>query len=298
MNRNRWWQWQQRFAPYFFVAPFVLLFCLFTLYPMFRSLLLSFQKTAGPRNHVYVGLENYRYLLGHDWVFLRAVLNTAGFTVAFLLLQIPLSLGLAMLLNGKVRFRNFLRFSFFSSYLVGQVFVAVIFFQLFGARGLINHIISLIAGHAITVPWLTSPAMIIPSMLIASLWLTTGYGMIYFLAALQTVDRELYDAAQVDGAGHWSAFFHITLPGIRPVLVYVILVGTIFGFQLFELPYVLLQGPGPGGAGLTIVMYLFFMGFSSGDLGYASAIGWTLMLLLLLVSLAQIKLTGAAKIEA
>ncbi|MDP9174617.1 MAG: sugar ABC transporter permease [Planctomycetota bacterium] len=299
MNRDRWWKWQHRFAPYFFVAPFVLLFSIFTLYPMYRSLLLSFYKTAGPRHQVFVGLDNYRYLLGHDLAFLLAVVNSAGFTIAFLVLQIPMSLGLALLLTSRhVRFRNLFRFSFFSSYLVGQVFAGVIFFQIFGARGLLNRILGAVAGHTILIPWLTSPHMVMPSLLIASLWLATGYGMVYFLAALQAVDRELYDAAQVDGAGRWQSFLHITLPGIRPVLIYVTLVGTIYGFQLFELPYVLLQGSGPNGRGLTIVMYLFSMGFNSGDLGYASAIGWTLMLILLLVSLAQVKFTGAAKVEA
>jgi ABC-type sugar transport system permease subunit len=300
MNRHRpagsdrWWKWQHRLAPYLFVSPFILLFSIFTLYPMFRSLLLSFYKTAGPRHQVFVGLDNYRYLLGHDLVFLLAAANTTGFTIAFLLLQVPLSLGLALLLQSRhVKFRNFFRFSFFSSYLVGQVFVGVIFFQIFGARGLLNSVLGRIAGHSVTVPWLTNPAMVLPSVLIASLWLASGYGMIYFLAALQAVDRELYEAAEVDGAGRWQSFLHITLPGIRPMMVYLILVGTIYGVQLFELPFVLLQGSGPNGRGLTIVMYLFFMGFTSGDLGYASAIGWTLMLILLLVSLAQIKLTRA-----
>jgi ABC-type sugar transport system permease subunit len=176
------------------------------------------------------------------------------------------------------------RFTFFSSYLVGQVFVAVVFFQLFSSDGLINKIL-----HT-DVPWLTKPSLTLPSVLIADLWLTAGYGMIYFLAALQTVDQDLYEAAHIDGAGAWQSFIHITLPGIRPVLIFVILVGTIGGFQLFELPYVLLQGPGPSYRGLTIVMYLFIAGFNNGDLGYAAAIGWILVGILLLATLAQLRL--------
>jgi ABC-type sugar transport system permease subunit len=121
--------------------------------------------------------------------------------------------------------------------------------------------------------------------------------MVYFLAALQSVDRELYEAAEVDGAGKWSKFWNVTLPGIRPVLLFMILVGTIGALQLFELPYVLSaeinEGQGPNNAGLTIVMYLYNLGFSLGDIGYASAVGWGLVVLIFGVSLLQLWLTRA-----
>jgi ABC-type sugar transport system permease subunit len=285
MKRDRLWKFQYRAAPYLFIAPFLILFAVFMVYPLCTSFALGFYRTEGARHHRFIGLENYRYLLLHDRIFGLAVANTAGFTAAFLLLQVPISLGLAVLLNSpRVRWRSFFRFTFFSSYLVGQVFVAVVFFQLFSSTGLINQIL-----HA-DVPWLTRPSLILPSVLLADLWLTAGYGMIYFLAALQAVDHELYEAAHIDGAGPWQSFIHITLPGIRPVMIFIILVGTIGGFQLFELPYVLLQGPGPNYRGLTIVMYLFIAGFNNGDLGYAAAIGWLLVAILLLTTLAQLRL--------
>jgi len=290
MKRDRLWKFQYRAAPYLFIAPFLVLFAVFLVYPLCTSCLLSLHRTEGAGHHTFIGLGNYRYLLLHDRIFGLAVLNTAAFTVTFLLLQVPISLGLAVLLNSKqVRWRSFFRFTFFSSYLVGQVFVAVVFFQLFSSDGLINKILG------VDVPWLTKPSLILPSVLIADLWLTAGYGMIYFLAALQSVDQDLYEAAHIDGAGAWQSFIHITLPGIRPVLIFVILVGTIGGFQLFELPYVLLQGPGPGYRGLTIVMYLFIAGFNNGDLGYAAAIGWILVGILLLATLAQLRLFGASR---
>ena len=249
MNRDRWWKLQARAAPYLFVSPFLAIFCVFLIYPLSRSLFLSFHKTIGPRHIAFVGLDNYRFLLRHDLLFGLSLLNTATYTIAFLALQIPMSLGLALLLNGRaVRFRNLFRFSFFSSYLVGQVFVGVMFFQLFGPDGLINQIITLIAGHRVVIPWLSSPNLAMPSVLIASLWLATGYGMVYFLAALQAVDPELYEAAEMDGAGKCGKFLHVTLPGIRPMLAYAVLVGAIGGFQLFELPFVLLQGAGPEAA--------------------------------------------------
>ncbi|HEY2759363.1 MAG TPA: sugar ABC transporter permease, partial [Pirellulales bacterium] len=207
------------------------------------------------------------------------MLNTLIYTVLLLALQIPLSLALAMLLNGKaIRFRNFFRFAFFSSYLVGNVFVAVLFMLLLATRqGLVNRMIGFVFPWIGTeINWRTNASLAIPAIVIASLWLTVGWGMIYFLAALQAVDQELYEAADVDGAGRWQRFVHITLPGIRPVLIFMVLVGTIGALQLFELPYVFFDGPGPGFAGLTIVMYLYQQGFEIGNIGYAAAIGWVL----------------------
>lgn len=296
MTRDRWWAFQQRFPPYFFVSPFLLLFSAFLLYPLGRSFVMSLYRWAGPRTHVFVGIGNYRFLLLHDLIFWYAVGNTTLYTIAFLAVQIPASLGLALLLNSNaVRCRNLFRFSFFSSYLVGQVFVAVVFSQLLGRHGLANMALSRAFGRDVMIGWLTNPDLVMPSVLLASLWLSIGFGMIYFLAALQAVDRELYEAAAIDGAGAWGSFWNVTLPGIKPVLVYVLLVGTIGAFQLFELPYVLFQGPGPNGRAMTIVMYLFTMGFDSGDLGYAAAVGWILVFILLMVSLAQLKLTRAAE---
>jgi ABC-type sugar transport system permease subunit len=313
--RQRLWALQHRYAPYFFTAPFVILFCTFMIYPLGRSIVLSMHKAIGPAHLKFVGLDNYRFLL-FDRLFWLASINTAGYAVIFISIQIPLSLGLALLLNSKaVRGRNFFRFAFFTPVLVGQVFVAVIFTLLLAQRhGMINRAIGgLFPGEGLTGPlqflssvwpkigneinWIGSPNYAMPAVIIASLWLSVGYGMIYFLAALQAVDRELYEAAEMDGAGKWSQFWNVTLPGIRPVLVFMILVGTVGAFQLFELPYVLFQGAGPNNRVLTIVMYLFQQGFEVGDIGYASAVGWMLVVMIFFVSLAQLRLTRAAQEE-
>jgi ABC-type sugar transport system permease subunit len=296
MTRERMWRLQVRASPYLFVLPFVVLFAIFMLYPMGRSVMLSFYRSAGPREQRFVGWDNFRFLL-KDPVFWLAVLNTVLFTVVFLIIQIPAALGLALLLNSRrVRCRNFFRFAFFSSYLVGQVFAAVIFSLLLAPRqGLVNRVVGAIAPFGTEVNWLGNPFLAMPAVILAALWLSVGYAMIYFLAALQGVDRELYEAAVVDGAGAWARFWNVTLPGIRPVLMLMILVGIIGGFQLFELPYVLFQGPGPSGAGLTIVMYLFQQGFEQGDIGYASAVGWVLVLLISVVAMLHVRLTGVAR---
>jgi len=134
-------------------------------------------------------------------------------------------------------------------------------------------------------PWLEIYVM--PALIIASLWMYVGFNMIYFLAALQGVDENLLEAAEIDGAGSWHRFRHIILPQIAPVTGFITLLAIIGSMQLFELPYILLGGPGPEERGLTIVMYLYQYGFEIGDLGYASAIGWSLALILVAVALVQ-----------
>ncbi len=294
---HRLWTLQARLAPYLFVFPFIFLFCVFLLYPICRSVVLSFYKSAGPRKEVFVGAANYLFLL-KDQLFWLAVANTLAFTVCSLLIQIPASLGLALVLsNRRVRFRAVFRFAFFVTHVVGSVFLAVLFAMILSPRsGLLNRALGLLVGHPVETNWLGVPDLVLPSLLLASLWVSIGFGMVYFLAALQAVDKELYEAAEVDGAGGWSRFWHITLPGIRPVLVFMILIGTVAGFQLFELPYVLFQGmAGPKSRGLTIVMYLYQHGFEAGNLGYAAAIGWVLVFMVLAVAIFQIRMMRATQ---
>ena len=283
--------------PYLFISPFVALFLIFMVYPLTRSIVLSFYQTAGPVRQRFVGWGNYSFLL-RDQYFWLAVANTALLTLMFLIIQIPVSLGLAILVNAKVvQFKNFFRFAFFSTHLVGGVFASVLFMQMLNPRqGLINRTLGLFVGHVPEINWLADPILARLAILAAWLWLSVGWGMIYFLAALQAVDHEQYEAADVDGAGPWLKFWNVTMPGIRPVLIFMILIGTIGGFQLFEIPYIFFPiDNGPNLAGLTIVSYLFSTGWQTGDLGVASAIGWMLVVLILAVSVVQYRLSFGRK---
>lgn len=296
MNRSTLWKLQVQLSPYLFVAPFVVLFLCFMVYPLIRSIILSVCATPAPNTVNFVGMDNYLYLI-KDPSFWQAVVNTAIYSGVFLSIQLPSALILAILLNSKfVLFRNFFRFAFFSTHLVGTVFVAVLFTQILNTRsGMLNQMLGWAVGYVPQINWLGDPFLARVSVLMAWLWLSIGYAMIYFLAALQAVDTELYEAASVDGAGKLSQFWHVTVPGIAPVLIFMTLVGIIGSFQLFELPYVLFGGAGPRQAGSTIVAYLYTTAFSSGNLAYASAIGWALVAMLLLLSILQLKLSGATK---
>jgi len=288
------WTLQRKAAPYVFVAPFVIVFVTFMLYPLVHSIVFAFQTSNGPKSTVFVGLDNFRFML-RDPDFWTAVKNTATFAFFSVFVQLPMSLGLALLLNARwVKGRNFFRLAFFSPHLVGQVFVAVLFSLIFIPRfGLLNRAIHAVAGVGLETKWLMNPDLVMPALVLTALWMYVGFNMIYFLAALQAVDPQLYEAAQVDGANRWQQFVHVTFPGIKPIAVFVMIMSAIGSFQLFELPYVLLrQTAGPNQSGLTIVMYLYNTGFSTGDLGYASAIGWALVLIILTISLFQAKVMG------
>ncbi|HYG77511.1 MAG TPA: sugar ABC transporter permease [Planctomycetota bacterium] len=291
------WRKQQRLAPYLFVSPFVILFTVFGIYPILKSLYLAFHCTNGPRSVVFMGLDNFLFLIS-DPDFRTALKNTATFAFFSVFLQLPLALGLAMLLNSTwLRGRNVFRFIFFAPNLVGQVFVGFLGLVIFAPRyGLFPRFLNFVAGVDPGIKWLGDESYIMPTLVLLSLWMYVGYNSIYFLAALQSVDNELHEAAAVDGASPWQQFWHVTVPAIKPVILIVVIMSTIGSFQLFELPFTLLEGTGgPNKAGLTLVMYLYQSGFEVGNLGYASTIGWTLTLILMALSLVQRRVSGAVR---
>lgn len=274
-------------VPWLFLAPFLLTIAVFLAWPLLQSVLLSMQQTYGPRTSRWIGFENFTFLLG-DPLFWKALRNTVVFACGSVFLQLPLSLGLAMLLNHPgLKGRAFFRLIFFAPSLVGLVFVGLMFALMFEKRtGMINVALhSLFTSFNPEFPWLQEYVM--PALILAALWLYVGFNMIYFLAALQNVPAELMEAASLDGAGPWQRFRHVVVPEIMPVVSFVVLLSLLGSFQLFELPFILLNGPGPDNSGLTIVMYLYQMGFSANDLGYASAIGWMLALMLGTFALGQ-----------
>lgn len=281
--------YSQRTIPYVFLAPFIIVFVVFLVFPLFQSVQLASRQTFGPDVSRFIGFQNFSYLISDPlfWLSLRNTIVYAAFSVG---LQMPLALGLALLLNQPhLRGRAFFRLVFFSPVLVGAVFVGVMFSIIFQKRtGLLNNILNAVIGFDLDFPWLQE--FVIPALVIASLWMWIGYNMIYFLAALQNVSRDLVDASKVDGAGPVDRFLHVTLPAIRPIAAFVVLISMIGSFQVFELPLLLLNGAGPEYRGLTIVMYLYQQGFQVGDLGYASAIGWVLALILMSLALLQMRL--------
>ena len=274
------------------LTPFLVLFVVFMVYPLIQSAFLSLNQTYGPETRLFVGTKNFELLI-QDPVFWKAIRNTLVYTMGSLFIQLPLAFGLALVLNSRrLRGRAIYRLIFFSPQLMGLVFVSVLAALAFEKKaGLVNQSLSWIMNDSslLEIDWLQ--VYIMPTLILISLWLYVGFNMIYFLAALQNVDRSLLEAAEIDGAGVLARLRHVVIPSVRPVATFVVLLSMIGSLQLFELPYILLQGNGgPNNRGLTIVMYLYQNGFELGDLGYASAVGWALALLLIGLALIQIKL--------
>ena len=278
-----------RYAPYFFLAPFFTLFGVFMVYPLLDSIRLSTYSVRGMQDQTFVGLENIERLIA-DPLFWTALWNTAYFAAGSLLLQLPVALALALLLsNARLKGRNLFRLSFFSPVLISGVFIAVIFYLLYDRRyGLVNQVL----GSEIQ--WLQDPDLVMPALVLAGVWRWAGFNMVYFLAGLQSIRQELYEAAAVDGAGPWQSFVHVTIPALKPVIAFVVITSMIGSFQLFDLPYVLTEG-GPGNASMTMVMYLYKHGFEFINLGYAATIGWALAVIIGVISIIQVRFFGVFK---
>ena len=294
-NRYTFWNQQQRYAPYIFIAPFFILFAIFMVYPLISSLIMGFYEMRGFQSRIFVGLGNFTDLFA-DPIFWKSLLNTTLFALGTLLLQLPIALFLAILLNAKfVKGKNFLRLAFFTPVLVAGVFVAIIFNLIYDQRaGLINNEFLLFGKE---IGWLSNERYVMLAVIITGVWQWAGYNMIFFLAGLQGIRQELYEAAAVDGANWWQSFIHITLPSLRPVIAFVVVVSMIGSFQLFDLPYILTNGGEPADAGTTIVMYLYKNGFQFMRLGYAATIGWVLFIIIAIISIIQLKLLGIFREE-
>jgi len=286
---------ERGWAPYAFLSPYLLLTSVFFFVPFLDAIGLAFFETNGPRTRVFVGLANFHFLFT-DSTFYRALWNTTVFACASVFVQLPLSMGLAILLNSSEgRLRGMLRLLLFSPNLVGQIFVGILFSTLFTPRyGLINRAFHALFGWGLEVWWLSNPWLVMPALVLTSLWVWVGFNMVYFLAALQGVDRSLEEAARIDGASEWQVFRFVTLPSMRHVTVFVVVTSVIGSYQLFELPLALLhstEGAGPENSGLTLITYLNNVAFHLGDLGLGSAVGWIAALIIFLVSVIQIRVS-------
>jgi ABC-type sugar transport system permease subunit len=293
-------------TPWLFLLPFAAIFGTFTVYPLIYSVFLATRRTVGVDVDVGVGLANFAEVLT-DELFWWAMARTAYFAALSLLIQLPVALGLALLVNQKrLAGRGFFRTAFFMPILVGQVFIGIAFERILGWNdGVLNQLVDAVDnavfgwltadGEGLFAPinWLGNADVVMTTLVLVGVWIFAGFNMIYFLAALQGIPEELYDAAAIDGANPWQRFRNVTVPGIWPVAAFLITASTIGSFGLFDLPWVLTGQGGPGDASTTVMVYLYKRGFLGGDIGYASAMGWVVTVILLMIALVQLKLSRA-----
>jgi multiple sugar transport system permease protein len=284
---------KQRYS-YLFIAPAVILFFIFVFIPVIASFFLSFTRYNTLAAPVWVGLDNYYQIFFKDPRFWKALRNTTIYVIGMLPVGISISLLLAVAIDQKIRFKNFYKSVFFMPTVTSVIAISVIWKWLFAGEkyGLINHWLMKI-GLA-PVDWLTSPVWTLPEMMIMSTWAGLGYNMILLLAGLQTIPRNFYEAAEIDGAGSWHKFWRITLPLLRPTLLFVVIMSIINSFQLFEQVYIMTAGIGEGVGGvldcaLSLVAYLYEKGFQHFEMGYASALAYILFAIILTVTLINLK---------
>jgi ABC-type sugar transport system permease subunit len=258
--------------PWLFLAPALVGFALFFAWPIARVVRLSLTRDGGWSTQRFAPVENYGFTIT-DPFFWLATVNTIVFAVGFAVVQIPLSLGAAMLVERMpVRLRVPTAGVFFSTHLVGATFAGALFAALLSGRGGINGVLLGLGLIDRPVLWLDTPALVMPLLVGIAAYLGFGFGMVYCLSALRRVDRDLYAAARVEGAGPMRLFWHVTLPQVRPTLAFLFVAAVFWGLQAFELPYLLFGGPGPGYRALTGVMLLFALGFERGDWSHAAAV--------------------------
>ncbi|WP_308216572.1 carbohydrate ABC transporter permease [Pseudalkalibacillus decolorationis] len=276
-------------APFIFIAPAVLLLFAFTLYPVISSFLLSFQ-TLVEGERVFSGLDNYTRLF-HDPLFYQSLINTFQLLIVQVPIMLFIALTIAVTLHSPiVKMNSFFRISFFMPAITALVAASIIFMILLDENyGLVNYVLSLIRVEKI--PWFSDPLWAKVAIIIVMTWRWTGYNMIIFLAGLQNIPHELYEAASIDGAGKISKFFHITIPQLKPIFIFTVVLSTIGTLQLFDEPFILTEG-GPNNATMTITLYLYLNGFKYFDFGYASAIAYVLVLIIGMISWFQLKLVG------
>jgi multiple sugar transport system permease protein len=276
-------------TPYLFLAPGLLLFAVFRLYPLLDGLRLSFTNARlGRAQQAFVGLANYARLL-EDTRFQVSLVNTAFYTVASTLPILAIPLALAVALNRGIALRTVLRSVFFFPFTLSVVTVGLTWLWLLDpVVGPVNHALKTL-GLPVR-PWLADPHTAMWAIIGTTVWWVSGYYLVIYLAGLQDIPRELHEAAALDGASGWRSFWSITLPLLRPVLLFVFVTHIIGSFQIFGQVFVLTQG-GPGDATRTVVQHLYETAFQNFfHFGSASAMAWVLFAVILGFSLLQFRL--------
>lgn len=277
-TRSAWW----------LLSPTLAWMAVFVAFPVGFSVYLSFHRwdlvsVAKP----YVGLENYSHLL-HSTVFYQALVNTLYFTGGTVVLIVLVALGLALLVSRQIRGQVLLRAIFYSPVVVSMVAAATIWSYLYDPQfgtidALLNH-----AG-LVPLPWLSSPTWAMPAVILMTVWKESGFYMVIYLAALLGIPSVYYEAASVDGASAWQGFWRITWPLLRPATILVVIMTIINSFQVFGQIYVMTSG-GPVNATMVLVYYLYKEAFVNFRMGYASAIGFVLFLVIFTLSIVQFRL--------
>lgn len=288
LNKNHY-NLRESLVAYAFLLPALVLAFTFIILPIFSAFLNGFTDyyLLKPQDKAFIGVDNFVRMASDD--LLRTTFrNTVQFVVLVVPLQLGMALGLALIVNKKLRFNGFYRMAYFAPAVLSLVVISILWSVLLNpSSGLANQLLEMVG-----IPrqmFLTSKTQAMPTIVAISAWSGCGYQMLIFLAGLKNIDSSLYEAAEIDGSGTWSKFFHITLPSLRPVSMFLIITTTIQAFKLIVQPMVM-TGGGPDYATMTILQYIYEYGFRHRNVGYVSAITLVFTLFLVVVSIVIKKL--------
>ncbi|SMD17854.1 carbohydrate ABC transporter permease [Kibdelosporangium aridum] len=269
---------------YLAIAPFFVLFAVFGAYPVFYSLYLAFQRWDGIGPAEWIGLSNFEFLVS-DLEFWNSVGNTFVIWVMSTVPMTVLALLIAVGLNSSVRFKGLYRIAYFTPNVTSIVAMAIVFSSIFSPEfGILNAFASWLGLDP--VEWVTDPWGIKIAISVMIIWRWVGYNAIIFLAGLQAIPQEVYEAARIDGAGTVQTFLRVTLPLLRPVLLFSVVMSAINGLQIFAEAQVLVgERGGPQDAGMTMVLYFYNQAFLENDFGYGAAIAWGIFVIVLLFAI-------------
>ncbi|MDR0959926.1 MAG: sugar ABC transporter permease [Propionibacteriaceae bacterium] len=291
--------YNQKLAPYLFVLPFLLTVAVFWLFPLVRSFIMSTQEIIYGQAE-FLGFANYERLW-RDRVFWKALWNSLRYMLLTLVLLVPIPMILASVINSKVgseRIKGFFKASMFVPALTSVVVAGIVFRLMFSetSSGMMNQIIEFFGFGPVR--WLREDLTGLFALLVIALWRWTGVNTMYFLAGLQAIPQDYYEAASIDGASKIKQFFHITVPNLKPTIVYVVTISVYGGLAMFLESFMLYAGNmSPNNQGLTIVGYLYRKGIQENDLGFASAVGVVLLVIVLAINITQLVATGTFKKE-
>lgn len=294
-----WWnryRADQQWEAYLFLIPSLAGFLLFVLVPVVVALVLSLYRWSLLSPAEFIGLENYRVLLTRDPVFFQVLGNTIYFTLTIVPLQLLAGLLVAVALNQAARGMSLYRLIYFMPVVTTIVAGALVFQWIFNYDfGILSAVIwglNETTGLPIRPPdWLNDPSWARPAVVMLTLWKNVGFTMVIYLAGLQSIPQEMYDASEVDGANAWRRFWHITLPMVSPTTFFLLVIQMIGAFQLFDEAFVMTRG-GPAFATSTIVYYVYVNAFEYSRFGMASTVAWVLFALIFVVTFMQTRLQG------
>lgn len=284
--RNISYHQEQKIWALFMLAPYIIGLIIFWIGPVIASFLISFTKWELVGAPEWVGFGNYRMLFS-DELFIKSLINTGYYTLLSVPLSLIFSLLLAIAMNQKLKGIVFFRTAFFLPHISSMVAVALLWSWIYNSQyGILNFFLELVGIPGQN--WLGNPKWAMPALVLMSVWKGLGYNMMIWLAALQGIPEDLYEAARIDGASKWQQFKHITVPLLSPTTFLLLILSIINSFKVFEQSYVMTKG-GPAHATLTMVLYIYSNAFEWLKMGYASAMAYILALIIFILTIIQFK---------